>query len=242
MKQTIKIFPDNPAVANAFAKEFVGLLNSLAASQPRVTVALSGGSTPKLLFEVLATDWPESVPWEKIHFFWGDERCVPPTDGESNYGEAEKLLLSRISIPSGNVHRVLGEAHPEEECDRYGLEVNENVALNEEGLPSFDVMLLGMGSDGHTASIFPHEMEFLTVDKVCMVATHPESGQKRITVTGQVINASKHVFFLVTGEGKAEVLAEIMNHTGQYESYPTSHSAPTRGSTFYIDEAAGSKL
>ena len=242
MQPKINIFSDNPAVASAFAADFVELLRWLALSQPKVTVSLSGGSTPKLLFEILANDFTASVDWSKVHFFWGDERCVPPTDPESNFGVADRLFLSKIEIPDKNIHRVHGEDDPASERVRYSQTIEENVGRNESGVPSFDIMLLGMGGDGHTASIFPAEIEFLRSNRVCEVASHPESGQRRITVTGKIINASKHVFFLVTGTGKADVLSEIIGKTGSYASYPTSHISPSGGSTFYVDQAAAAKL
>jgi 6-phosphogluconolactonase len=242
VQPTIRLFPDNPAVANAFAADLVELLQTLTASQTKVSVSLSGGSTPKLLFEVLAKKFNHSVDWSKIQFFWGDERCVPPTDQESNFGEAERLFLSKIEIPTGNIYRVHGEADPASERVRYGQLIAANVESNESGTPSFDIMLLGMGDDGHTASIFPAQIELLKSDQICEIATHPQSGQKRITVTGKIINASKHVFFLVTGAGKADVLSEIFGKTGNFESYPTSHLAPPCGATFYLDQAAGEKI
>ncbi len=238
----VKTFADNPAVANAFANDFVGLLQSLTKSNSKVTVALSGGSTPKLLFAVLAEQFADSVDWNKVHFFWGDERCVSPDDSQSNYGEARKLFLSKIEIPDENIHRVHGESQPATERVRYEQEVLQHVSANSDSVPSFDVMLLGMGGDGHTASIFPHEIEFLKSDNICEIATHPESGQKRITLTGKVINASSQVFFLVTGSGKANVLAEIFGRTGEYETYPTTHISAKCEPTFYIDEAAGANL
>lgn len=242
VNRNIKTFSDNPAVANAFAKDLVQLLQSLTESQSKVTVSLSGGSTPKLLFDVLATEFATAVDWQKIHFFWGDERCVPPTDAESNFGAAESLLLSKIDITPDNIHRVISESAPENARDDYVSQIIDHVTLDENGVPSFDVMILGMGSDGHTASIFPHEIELLKSDRVCEVATHPQTGQKRITVTGPVLNASKRVFFLITGESKAKVLAEIVNQTGDFQSYPTTHIAMPSGSAMYIDEPAGAKL
>ncbi|MFK7770406.1 MAG: 6-phosphogluconolactonase [Mariniblastus sp.] len=242
MNPSIKTFADNPAVANAFAKDFVELLKTLTSSQAKVTVALSGGSTPKLLYSILAEEFSEAVDWSRVHFFWGDERCVPPTDEQSNYGEADTLFLSKIKMPESNVHRIWGENVPVIERERYEHVVVTHVAPGSDSVPSFDIMLLGMGGDGHTASIFPHEIEFLKSGNICEVATHPESGQNRITLTGKILNASKHVFFLVTGSGKAEVLAEIFGKTGKFETYPTTHIAPAIEPTFYIDEAAAAKL
>lgn len=242
MKPIIKEFKDNPEVANRFAADLVELIAELAKTQSTVTVSLSGGSTPKLLFSVLAENYADQVQWSKVHFFWGDERMVAPDDAESNYGEANALLLSKVDIPDSNVHRVLGESEPIAECARYENEIEKYVAANDQGVPTFDILMLGMGSDGHTASIFPHQMEFLTSERICELATHPESGQKRVSVTGKVLNAAKRVFFLVTGASKADVLEQIINQTGAFETYPTTFVKPVNGATFYIDQAAGAKL
>jgi len=218
------------------------LINEIADQQPTVTIALSGGSTPKLLFQVLADQHQDKIPWGQVHFFWGDERMVKPTDPESNYGEANNLLLSKVAIPQANVHRVLGESDCELERERYETEIQEYVSADDSGVPQFDILMLGMGSDGHTASIFPHEIEFLKSNHICEVATHPESGQKRITLTGKVLNAARSTFFLVTGASKARVLAEIFNQTGNFQSYPTSFVNSPDGCTFYIDVAAATEL
>ena len=242
MERTIIILDDNAAVAHEFAVEFVQLLQQLTASQSRVAVSLSGGSTPRLLFEVLAQEFHDAVNWKKVHFFWGDERCVAPTDPESNFGVANNLFLSKIDIPAGNIHRVHGESDPAGECIRYSQTIKNNVDQDNSGTPHIDIMLLGMGDDGHTASIFPAEIEIMDSDQFCEVAIHPQNGQRRITLTGKIINASKHVFFLVTGAGKAEVLFEIISKSGNYNSYPASHISPASGSTFYVDKAAAAKI
>ena len=242
VKPTIKEFKDNPEVADCFAAELVEMIAELGKSQSKITVSLSGGSTRKLLFSVLAENYADKIEWSKVHFFWGDERMVAPDDEQSNFGEANALLLSKVNIPESNVHRVLGESEPVAECARYETEIEKHVEKDEQGVPAFDILMLGMGSDGHTASIFPHEMEFLTSQRICELATHPESGQKRVSVTGKVLNAAKNLVFLVTGAGKADVLAEIINQTGAFESYPTSFVKPASGVTFYIDKAAGAKL
>lgn len=242
MNPVINKYLDNPEVARSFANEFVTKLQSLCNAQDLVTVSLSGGSTPKLLFQVLAEEHAESIDWTKIHFFWGDERCVAPDDLDSNYGEAYRLFLSRIQIPSANIHRVLGEEEPAIEAKRYEKEISDILTHNENDTPSFDIMILGMGADGHTASIFPHQISFLDSDRICEVATHPESGQKRITLTGKIINASSCVYFLITGKGKAPILAEIMQQSGRYRDYPTSHIAPEGELFFFIDQSAAAKL
>ena len=235
----VKKYADNPTVAAEFAKCFRDFVNNL--DQETVTVCLSGGSTPKLLFQELAAIHHDAVDWSRVHFFWGDERCVAPEDEQSNYGECKKLLLDEIEIPVTNIHRVIGENDPEAEAVRYGETIEEIVAEGENGWPEFDLVILGMGGDGHTASIFPHQMELLTSKNVCDIAVHPENGQKRVTITGPVINNAKQVVFLITGAGKADVLATVMNGSGK--QYPATHVKPASGQlVFFLDEAAAAKL
>ena len=235
----LKIFADNPEVASEFARCFRDHVNNL--DQDKITVCLSGGSTPKLLFQVLADQYSDSIDWSRIHFFWGDERCVAPEDQQSNYGECKKLLLDKINIPVTNIHRVVGESDPELEAKRYGETIKDHVTLDQSGLPIFDLIILGMGGDGHTASIFPHQMELLTSKNICEVAVHPDSGQKRVTITGPVINAANFVVFLITGGGKADVLATVYHGTG--EQYPATHVQPkSKQLAFFLDQAAAAKI
>ncbi len=241
-KPEYKILPDNPAVAAAFANDFCDWVENQPAAKTKLTVALSGGSTPKLLFQELADNFADRVDWNRIHFFWGDERCVPPDDSESNYGMTKELLLDRISIPSENVHRVHGESSPADERIRYEQEIGDHVALNESGTPQFDLMILGMGGDGHTASIFPHEIGFLKSGNICEVATHPDSGQKRITLTGPVLNAASRVAFLITGVAKAAVMAQIVRREGAWQTYPAAHVDNGGSLVFYLDQAAASEI
>lgn len=231
---SIHVFKDNAAVAEAFAD----FLQKEIAKTGKINIALSGGSTPKVLFEILAKNYKDTIDWKKVHFYWGDERCVAPTDEESNFKMTNDRLLQHINIPSNNIHRVWGENTPEEEADRYGKLVEWNLFLKD-NLPIFDLIILGMGSDGHTASIFPHQIELLQSPHTCAVATHPDSGQRRITLTGNVINAAKQIHFLVTGESKKSVIKEIFSKEGNYKSYPTSY---IENATWWMDESAGSEI
>ena len=240
MQADKKIFADNPAVATAFAESFAAWLETQ--SQEKVTVSLSGGSTPTLLFEILARDFADKIDWSRVHFFWGDERCVAPEDPQSNFGVCKSLLLDKVSMPEANVHRVIGESEPAAEAIRYGEEMKAHCKLNAEGLPMLDLLILGMGGDGHTASIFPHEIELLKSDSICAVATHPESGQKRVSMTGPVLCAAKKIDFLVTGAGKASVLGEIFGKSGAWESYPTSFIKSQGDVTFWLDKAAAEQI
>jgi 6-phosphogluconolactonase len=192
-----------------------------------------------LLFNELATSYKESIDWGQIHFYWGDERCVPPTDDDSNYKMTRELLLDKVDIPEDNVKRIMGETNPSEEAERY-----ENVIKDETGsaLPSFDLIILGMGEDGHTASIFPHQMQLLESSRLCEVATHPESGQKRVTMTGKLINEAQHVLFLVTGSGKKDKIRQIFSKEGPFLSYPASHIDPKGKLEWFLDQDAASEL
>ena len=192
----LKIYKDKVEVAREFSSYFAEFVEG----KPQVQVALSGGSTPKVVFDVLAADYGQKMDWSKVHFYWGDERCVPPDDEESNFKMTVDHLFSKIEVPKENIHRILGENDPNSEAMRYAnlLEINLDRV---EGIPEFDLVILGMGDDGHTASIFPHEIDLWDAEDHCVVATHPETGQKRVSINGKVINRAKEVVFLVTGKG-----------------------------------------
>ena len=151
----VYVFPDNQTVAEKFAEWLAQWIKDQ--DQEEVTIALSGGSTPKVLFKVLAERYAKEVPWGKVRFFWGDERCVPPDHEDSNYKMTNDLLLEPVGFPSEQVHRVLGEATPEEANQDYIEQIKKHVPFANDW-PRFDLIILGMGGDGHTASIFPHEM------------------------------------------------------------------------------------
>ncbi|WP_420602134.1 6-phosphogluconolactonase [Flagellimonas sp.] len=231
----LKIYKDKQEVAEQFSAYFAELVKG----KTEFHVALSGGSTPKIVFDVLASDYGDKIDWSKIHFYWGDERCVPPTDDQSNYKMTVDHLFSKITVPKGNIHRVLGEADPIGEAMRYAnlLEINLDRV---EGIPEFDLVILGMGDDGHTASIFPHEIELWDAKDHCVVATHPDSGQKRVSLNGKVINTAKEVAFLVTGSDKAEKVRTILKKMKGFETYPASLVNPSSGKLlWFLDEAAG---
>lgn len=234
MKPETKVFSTAKEVARAFAE----MLKERSSATDRLNIALSGGSTPKLLFDILAADFKTSIDWKKIHFYWGDERCVPPDHEESNYLMTKQHLFDNIDVPGANIHRVLGEDNPSEEAEHYGTILEDQLPRLDD-LPQFDLIMLGLGEDGHTASIFPHQMELLTIDEICAVATHPTSGQKRVSLTGRVINNAKEIAFLVTGAGKAEKVKAILNHEGNYQQYPAAHIAPKSGTlVWWLDQAA----
>ena len=224
------------------AEDFAHYFAEWVKGKPIVTLALSGGSTPKALFRLWAEQYRDSIDWTKVHFFWGDERCVPPDDEESNFKMASSLFLSKTAIPAEHIHRIRGEAEPEAEARRYAEDIARTVS-SRNGMPSFDMILLGMGGDGHTASIFPHQMELLSAEALCGVATHPESAQRRITLTGKVLNNASEVAFLVTGAEKSQKVEEIVKGKEGSERYPAAHIEPKGGELhWFLDEAAAGGL
>lgn len=234
----VKVYNDKNEVAEQFSSYFTKLVKG----KEIVHVALSGGSTPKLIFDVLAAEYGDKIDWAKIHFYWGDERCVPPTDEQSNYKMIVDHLFSKINIPTENIHRVLGENDPLGEAMRYSnlLEINLDRV---DDVPQFDLVILGMGDDGHTASIFPHEIELWNSPEHCVVATHPDSGQKRVSINGSVINTAKEVVFLVTGASKAQKVDEIHNKKNGFKQYPASLVEPKSGRLlWFIDKDTASLL
>ena len=205
-------------------------------------LAISGGSTPNLLFSTLAAKYADSELWQKTHFWWVDERMVSPADPESNYGKALQYLFSKITIPQKNIHRIRGEKDPVIEAEDYAQQIKAELKMKD-GWPSFDLILLGMGEDGHTASIFPGQMDLLLSDHLCVVACHPVSFQKRITLTGNVINNAQKIIFMVTGANKAERLSEIRLNGEKGKLLPASHIQPVGGELFwYTDESAAQLL
>lgn len=224
------------------ALHFSRYLAILISSKEEVHIALSGGSTPKIVFDELAANFQADIDWKGVHLYWGDERCVDPTDDDSNYKMTVEHLISKIEIPKENIHRIKGENEPNYEAKRYS-ELLDQILPKSDGIPSFDLVILGMGDDGHTASIFPHEIELWYSEKLCEVAIHPDSGQKRISITGKVINSAKTVAFLVTGENKVDKVDDILNKKGDSEKYPASFVAPQSGNLiWFLDAPAAAKI
>ena len=165
----IKISETPLKVAESVAAEFRNICEDYISKTGNINIAISGGNTPKLLFEVLAKDYKDKIDWSKINFYWADERCVSPDSNESNFGMTFNFLFNKINIPESNIHRIYGENDPASEAVRYSEELRKNIFLSN-GFPKFDLILLGMGDDGHTASIFPDQMELLNSVDVCAVA------------------------------------------------------------------------
>jgi len=236
----VRISTKPKKVYKSVAREIFNLTHD--SPQPRFDIVLSGGSTPKKLYEKLGKEYNELIPWQRVHFWWGDERCVSPDDENSNFKMAKDALFSCISIPEENIHRIKGENNLEKEADRYTEEIKKNLNYRGEN-PVFDLVLLGLGEDGHTASIFPDQLELFGEKRICAVTKHPLTGQKRVTLTGTVLNNANRVFFVVTGLSKSMRVSEIMNNDEAAKLLPAYYIELKNGSLiWFLDEAAASRI
>ena len=230
MLENVVIFPTAQDAVETIAND---LLTYSLQDRP-VHISLSGGSTPKLLFKTLATaPFNTAINWKNLHFWWGDERMVAATDPESNYGEVQNLLFNHIEIPEQNIHRIRGEAELHQERDRFETEIKDTVPNCR-----FDWIILGMGDDGHTASLFPHQTDFEDEALACL-AQHPQTGQWRISKTAKLLALAKRITFLVTGEKKSKILAEIAEDNPRAKDYPAAQIHSIEGKTeWYLDKPA----
>jgi len=239
----VRIFDSALLAAAALAEELRKLVDNVTRQQQVLSVALSGGNTPRIFYNYLATTSANEIAWGNVHLFWGDERCVPPDHPESNYHLVDEILLNKIAIPQRNIHRVRGEAKPAQECSRYGEEINRLLPKANNGLPVFDWILLGLGEDGHTASIFPGRQILEVESSICAVATHPRSRQQRITLTLPILNNANRITFLVSGTSKSHILSLIMKREQNSLAFPAARVQPQHGVLeWYIDKAAASLL
>lgn len=238
----VKIFNTAQDMAEEVARLIAKKTKQKAVANQQLHLAVSGGNTPKLLFELLAKSYKTTIEWNNIRFYWVDERCVPPSHEESNYGVANNILFSNIEINPTQIERMKGENDPREEALRYSGILHSQLP-EKNGLPFFDLILLGMGDDGHTASLFPNQLELIESDNLCEVGTHPTSRQKRVTLTPKVINNASEAIFLVTGKGKAPIVKEIINRETNYLQYPAAHISPTNNTLCWmLDQEAASLL
>lgn len=208
----------------------------------RFVVALSGGSTPRSLFQLLASpEYAARIDWTKVHVCWGDERCVPPEDSQSNYRMASDALLDHVAIPESNVHRMRGEDAPEVAAAAYEATLRELFDMPQQhqgDFPAFDLILLGLGADGHTASLFP-DGAVLHERTRWVAADYGESvSMWRITLTLPLINAARHVLFLVAGDDKADMVQRILGAHHESELLPAARVAPVHGILHWLMDAA----
>lgn len=241
MKENIEIIKvaDAAALAQTAAEYFARTAVENIARNGRFTVALSGGSTPKAMFALLAAEpFASSIDWGKIYFFWGDERCVPPDHQDSNYRMTKENLLAKVPVPEANIFRMAGEKEPAAAAQEYAAQLK--TFFQTEALPKFDVVLLGMGADGHTASLFPGTTALHATTNLIAVENYVEKlNTFRITLTAATINNASEIIFLVGGSDKAETLKNVLQGTYQPEIYPSQLIQPQSGNLLWvIDENA----
>ena len=226
------------AAAEVFARHAV----DAASARGVARIAISGGSTPKRMFALLAAEpFLSQVPWDKLELYWVDERCVGPEDAESNYRMTREQLLSKVPLPAGKVFRMEGEANPEEAAAKYEATLRNNFKLEGAQAPAFDLILLGMGDDGHTASLFPHTAALDELGRL-VVANHVESKDTwRITLTWPVINHGRMVIFLIEGAAKAERLHEVLLGDYDPERLPSQLIRPDSGKVHLLLDAEAAR-
>jgi 6-phosphogluconolactonase len=240
----IKLVADAAELAREAAETFVRLATEAVAAKGSFSVALSGGSTPKALFGLLAGEYLDRVPWRETHFFWGDERHVPPDHPDSNYRMTREAMLSTAPVPPENVHRVEAE-NPDaaDAADAYGRTLERWFGTRPGEFPRVDLVLLGMGPDGHTASLFPHTTALHETARSVVANWVPKFDAYRITLTAPVLNNAANVLFLVAGADKAEALHEVHEGARNPDEYPSQLVRPTSGSLrWLVDRAAAARL
>jgi 6-phosphogluconolactonase len=245
-KPAIQIVADVEAISRKAAEVIMGLMAETLNTKTHFSIALSGGSTPKSLFTLLADDVSlrTQVDWDKVHFFWGDERHIPPDHPDSNFRMANEVMLSKVEVPAENIHRVRAEEQDASKAaEEYEDELRTFFNLKPGELPRFDCVLLGMGPDGHTASLFPGT-EALREQKRLVVSNWVEKFRThRITLTAPAINNADCIIFLVSGEEKAEVLREVLEGEKNTELFPSQLIKPSHGKLLWlVAQSATTKL
>ncbi len=235
MASEIRVYPDPAAVAHALAELFVESAKEAIAKRGTFSVALAGGTTPKAAYQLLgAPPLSNALDWSKIRVFFGDERCVPPDDDRSNYKMAHDAFLAPAGVPAANVHRIHGEDDPQAAAEAYREELI--AALGER--PRFDLVMLGMGNDGHTASLFPGSDPLADDDKLVRAVYSESQQQWRITLTPKAINAARRVVFAVEGAAKAQTLALVREGPRNPAQFPSQIVAPEQGELIWLVDRA----
>ncbi|MGB7158576.1 MAG: 6-phosphogluconolactonase [Tepidisphaeraceae bacterium] len=240
----IKVLPDPPAVAAEAAERIVRAANEAIALSGKFTIALAGGSTPKALFELLASPaHRDRIDWRNVEVFFGDERTVPPDHADSNYRMARDTLLSKVPIPADHIHRMRGEIDPEEAAKEYGQILKEKFPSTSSGQAGegegggLDLILLGMGDDGHTASLFPGTPALRETKHRAVANPVPKLNTTRLTMTAPFINRAREVLLTVTGANKASRLSEVLEGSPDPERLPVQLISPTSGKLSWLVDA-----
>jgi 6-phosphogluconolactonase len=237
----IRIFPDLQQLSQAAADMFRTLADMAVSERGRFAVALSGGNTPKELYTMLANEpYADQIDWERVHLFWADERCVPPEHGDSNYKLAQELLISRVTIPRENIHRIKGEEGAEQAAAAYERDLK--AYFGDGGWPTFDLVILGAGEDGHTASLFPGAFQAMENSRLAAPVFLGTQKKDRVTLTLPVFNHARQVLFLVGGPSKQRIVRSILQE-GNPDRLPAGLVRPAAGiCTWFLGEDAAASL
>jgi 6-phosphogluconolactonase len=238
MTQEVRICPDRQTLVETAYTSIVERVRTAIAERQSCSIALSGGSTPQPLYAALAL---ADLPWDRIHIFWGDERYVPASHPDSNYGMTRRVWLDLVPIPAADIHPIPTDlATPQLAADEYERDIVAHFGLEAGVIPIFDIVLLGMGDDGHTASLFPHTAALAVVDR--LVTVGDKDGQPRLTFTFPLINQARSTIFLISGASKQTALAAIFAPTGDIAAYPSRGIKPHGELLWLLDAAAGEGL
>lgn len=238
MKKFVEILPDKSALIERSLQLVVTQIQTAIAERGQCTIALAGGNTPKPLYEALAN---QSLPWPKIHVFWGDERYVPEEHDDSNQKMARQAWLAKVDLPAANIHPMPTTSNdPQKDARQHEEEIREYFQITEGDFPVFDLILLGMGDDGHTASLFPHTEALQVQDSLVTVGN--KDGQPRLTFTAPLINHARCVIFIVAGENKRPALKQIFATQGDAQTYP-ARLIQSKGELWWLlDTSAGAEI
>lgn len=237
----VEVWRDLDELSERAAELLIGVARESISDRERFTLALSGGATPKALYRLLATNAKSTrIPWKQTHLFWTDERCVPPDDSQSNYRMAHETLLAHVNVPSDQVHRMRGEDEPDLAAKAYASELEDCFGS---GDPRFSLILLGMGDDGHTASLFPGSSALADTSNMVAANFVEKLSAHRLTMTLRTLNAASTIIFIVSGESKAKALGTVFNSKNQdSRALPASLVKPIRGELVWLLDEPAAKL
>lgn len=243
---TYAVWPTPAQVAAGAADLFTSAAITAANMRGKARIAISGGTTPKAMFALLADraqPYFARVPWDKLELFWVDERTVPPDHKDSNYGMTKAAMLDHVPLPAAQIHRIQGELSPEAAADKYEAEIRTSFRLEGAETPGFDLALLGMGDDGHTASLFPHTEALNALGRIAVANRVEKLDTWRVTLTSPVINQARRVTFLIEGAGKRDILRDVLLGPYDPETLPSQFIRPGSGKlSFLLDAAAAAAL
>ncbi len=240
----IVILDDAPALYAHAAEEIAHFAGEAVCTHGEFTICLSGGTTPAATYDMLGSKFHFSIDWKEVQFFWGDERCVPPEDAASNYAMTLRTLLSKLTLKPSQVHRIHGERSPDEAARAYEDELRNHFGIGDGEFPRFDVMLLGLGDNSHTASLFPGSAAIHESERLALAVEVDDPTQRhRVTVTPPVINNAARVMFLVAGAAKAQAVWNILKGPRDVDKFPAQVVVPDHGEVIWLlDKAAASLL